>query len=406
MRLIKAKVIMLMTQPFELMKKLFAVFFFFVATLSTLHAQTKLIFVMRVDDVMSRNTAYQPRSLKPLEQAAEARGAKVTWVTIPNRLIESANSNGVLKRELQSTLLRGHEISLHGYTHICQRCNQSSHEMYCTTFKSPFTYDQQKKLVIDGLKILADSIGVRPLSFVSPGHIEDSTTYKVLLDHGFKWISTASAQQNIYRTLQNLGVHNEYTWQMTAGNYTTQLKAALKDIRQKAKEVGYFCMYQHDPFIRQGYENGIVPKWTGELLDSLKAEYGSNLQFMTLSQAAEYFANQTSVAATNNSKIPLGFALYQNFPNPFWSEAASPATTIKYRLPERSQVQLDIFDLSGRNVATLELGLKERGEHVASWNALNRQGQRLAGGVYFYSLRVVSSTGNTVTLKQKLTILK
>lgn len=76
------------------------------------------------------------------------------------------------------------------------------------------------------------------------------------------------------------------------------------------------------------------------------------------------------------TKIPAGYTLSQNHPNPF-----NPATTIRFALLRRQHVVLKVYDTRGREVATLinkELG---SGEHAVSFN-----GQSLAGGLYFYAL--------------------
>jgi hypothetical protein len=70
---------------------------------------------------------------------------------------------------------------------------------------------------------------------------------------------------------------------------------------------------------------------------------------------------------------PMGFALMQNFPNPF-----NPATTIQYALPQRSHVTLEVFNVLGQPVATLVNGEVEAGEHAVQFDAAG-----LASGVYF-----------------------
>ncbi len=152
--------------------------------------QSKLIIVLRVDDILSRNTTIQPRSIVPFEAAAEQRGAKVTWVTIPHRLIESSNTDGAMTRELRASVQKGHEVAQHGHNHICPKCGSSGHEFFCTTQGVPFTLSEQLAMIDDGLGILADSVGVRPTAFVSPGHNEDTTTYRALVERGFPFIST------------------------------------------------------------------------------------------------------------------------------------------------------------------------------------------------------------------------
>jgi hypothetical protein len=75
--------------------------------------------------------------------------------------------------------------------------------------------------------------------------------------------------------------------------------------------------------------------------------------------------------------LPRAFRLDQNYPNPF-----NPATTIRFALPRTEQVTLKIFDVRGREVATLVNEKMPAGEHSVNFN-----GQRLASGIYFYRLR-------------------
>lgn len=74
------------------------------------------------------------------------------------------------------------------------------------------------------------------------------------------------------------------------------------------------------------------------------------------------------------------FKLEQNYPNPF-----NPATTIRYRIPERSFVTLKIYDLLGSEVATLVNEEKPACEYEVEFNAAN-----LTSGIYFYKLQAGS----------------
>jgi probable HAF family extracellular repeat protein len=75
-------------------------------------------------------------------------------------------------------------------------------------------------------------------------------------------------------------------------------------------------------------------------------------------------------------EIPAEFRLFQNFPNPF-----NPSTTIRFDLPEPAHVTLRVFDMLGREVATLFNGRKEAGSHQAVFDAA-----QLPSGVYHYRL--------------------
>ena len=75
-------------------------------------------------------------------------------------------------------------------------------------------------------------------------------------------------------------------------------------------------------------------------------------------------------------ELPAVTSLSQNYPNPF-----NANTSISYTLAEAGNVNLSVYDISGRLVTTLVDGYQEAGEHVASWDA-----SQVSSGVYFYKL--------------------
>jgi len=364
-------------------EKILFLFLFIFWAIGILQSSDTLIFIIRVDDILNRNMDVLPRSIRPFEQMAEDHGAKVTWGVIPHRLIESANQDGVLIEELKSSILSGHEVSQHGYTHICQLCGQSNHEMFCSTYNTPFTYEEQQELITNGLYILIDSIGIQPTSFIPPGHKADTTTFHVLLDQGFKWISTAEpTKQFVYGNLYNLAAHNEFTWALSSSDYTQRLQLALQDIKTNGELDRYYCILLHDHFVRQGYNNGIVIQWTSELLDSLIAYYEDKIRFMTLSEACQYFKkDEVSIA---NRKLPYinQFLLCQNYPNPF-----NPSSTISYRISKTTLTKINIYNLFGQEVKTLVNKEQQSGEYKIIWDGTDNSGRMLSSGVYIYQLQ-------------------
>ncbi|NQV16481.1 T9SS type A sorting domain-containing protein, partial [bacterium] len=85
------------------------------------------------------------------------------------------------------------------------------------------------------------------------------------------------------------------------------------------------------------------------------------------------------------SDSPSGYELYPNYPNPF-----NPTTTISYDLPEVSAVRLTVFDVSGREVTTLEQSQKPPGYYEVHWNGLDQSGNPVSTGVYFCRLQAGS----------------
>ena len=91
-----------------------------------------------------------------------------------------------------------------------------------------------------------------------------------------------------------------------------------------------------------------------------------------------------------SSDIPKDFSLSQNYPNPF-----NPSTKIQFDIPKSSFVKLVIYDIIGREVATLVNEELKAGIYETGWNAVN-----YSSGVYFYKL---VTDGFTETKKMILT---
>ncbi len=121
----------------------------------------------------------------------------------------------------------------------------------------------------------------------------------------------------------------------------------------------------------------------------------------------EYTTTSVEERDDTNS-APTTFALSQNFPNPFSANESfgNAETTIKYQLPQSATVELAVYDLNGRRVATLASGVQNSGEHRVHWNARDQLGQRVASGIYFYRLEAATPQGMAAIRTKKLTLLK
>jgi photosystem II stability/assembly factor-like uncharacterized protein len=106
-------------------------------------------------------------------------------------------------------------------------------------------------------------------------------------------------------------------------------------------------------------------------------------------------ANVTVTAVREGEGIPTAFALMQNYPNPF-----NPSTTIKFAVPNTSQVAIDVYDLNGQKIATLLNEEKAAGYYSVIWNGKNTNGNDVSSGIYLYSIRA----GNFSEVKKMLMV--
>jgi len=94
--------------------------------------------------------------------------------------------------------------------------------------------------------------------------------------------------------------------------------------------------------------------------------------------------------------LPKAFSLGQNYPNPF-----NPTTEIRFDLPMKTFVNLQIFNVMGQRVRTLVNSEMEAGFKSVRWNGSDDNGRSVASGTYFYILK---AEGQTFT--KKMTMLK
>lgn len=104
----------------------------------------------------------------------------------------------------------------------------------------------------------------------------------------------------------------------------------------------------------------------------------------------------TSPTAIPDAGAPARFTLKQNVPNPF-----NPTTSIAFELDRADEVELAVYDATGRRIATLAQGSYGPGPHSVTWDGRSRDGKQVASGVYWYALK--TSTGMQ---SKKMVLLK
>ncbi len=106
--------------------------------------------------------------------------------------------------------------------------------------------------------------------------------------------------------------------------------------------------------------------------------------------------DQSTDVADGGYAIPGQFSLGQNYPNPF-----NPETRIAFNLEKAGDVSLEVFDILGRKVSTLQSGYLGAGQYEFTWYGVDNSGRQAASGIYFYRL-----SSNEFTLTRKMTLLK
>ncbi|HXX63775.1 MAG TPA: S8 family serine peptidase, partial [Bacteroidota bacterium] len=97
----------------------------------------------------------------------------------------------------------------------------------------------------------------------------------------------------------------------------------------------------------------------------------------------------TGLSAVNPAPtgVPITYGLQQNYPNPF-----NPSTEIDYSIAQHGMVSLKVFDILGREVATLVNQQQNAGSYRITWTGRNMLNQPVTSGVYFYRLESGSFT--------------
>ena len=140
--------------------------------------------------------------------------------------------------------------------------------------------------------------------------------------------------------------------------------------------------------------------FTTDLLNPISGNHDVYLKFVG-SGSGELFRLQSFQFITNSkptainsrpeNNLPRRFYLEQNYPNPF-----NPVTRIKYSVPKTSYLTIKVYDVMGREVATVFDGVQQAGNYTAILD-----GSNLTSGIYFYKMET-----NGFVETKKLVLLK
>jgi hypothetical protein len=173
-------------------------------------------------------------------------------------------------------------------------------------------------------------------------------------------------------------------------------RAKVKIVRENTNSIVYSKYEDRTiaPFsyLCIAFQTGWMPSDTGWYLVRSEIEARPNVDVILENNTWEkryYFINASEYAANNNTNpavqgnaIPSTFGLMSNVPNPF-----SNRTTIRWQIPVVSNVNVSIFDATGRIVKTLVNTNYTPGYYNTTWNCTDNSNTKVAAGIYFYEMR-------------------
>ena len=276
----------------------------------------------------------------------------------------------------------------------------SSNTLFAGSDKIYFTTDQGDKWEgIDYGKYSIKAIGVFSDSTLFIG--SDSSGVLITSDQGKTWITTGETYWTALTFLFKdefvfVGISQEGVYRSSNGganwNFSGLSGISVKNLIMNSLGDIYAAT---DSGVFYSTDNGEI--WTS-VNSGLE---NKNIHMLLLNSDGYIYAGLTyeiykSVGSTTDiqndiKKFPNYYSLSQNYPNPF-----NPATNIQFSIPQQSFVTLKVYDILGKEVATLVNEEKSTGSYNVSFNASN-----LSSGVYFFSIKArdFSQTRKMVLMK-------
>ena len=227
-------------------------------------------------------------------------------------------------------------------------------------------------------------------SYASGSYWKDSTNFNLTvtpvndLPTAFEWVSSALDTINI--TQENL--ETEYIVDWTAStdvdgetiDYLLYAKIGVNPPEEIYDTTSTSVSITYQELLENVFEPfPMLPRVTVQF--SLEATDGIDTVKITGDNRV-LFINRYEYLSTIGEGIPTEFALHENYPNPF-----NPTTTLRFDLPELSDMTLIIYNMLGQKVKTFSMQSIPAGYHSVTWDATNDYGEQVGAGVYLYQLQ-------------------
>jgi hypothetical protein len=222
------------------------------------------------------------------------------------------------------------------------------------------------------------------------------------LGAGIKYNTSAHGGSGNYLADVNVDFYNihYYDWQnqwfgnpfdISPSNYNMNSKPCIIGESSAKGSAGYTSQQCYQKAFEKGWQGMMV--WTSNGVDSNGDKWDSKPGTDWIYNNYPYLV--LGIGTAEKEYMNLNFRLFQNSPNPINS-----TTTIGFICSHASEVQIQIFNISGNLVKTPVNGYFSAGDHSIVWNCLDNKGNMLSPGLYFYKI----TTGDFIETRKMLII--
>ena len=227
-------------------------------------------------------------------------------------------------------------------------------------------------------------------AYVSDGTYTDSTSFDLTVNpvqdapSAFEWV-TSSVLDTININESNLTDTYTLQWSPSTDidgdsiNYLLYAQIGVYPVEEIYDTTSLSVPITYQEILEGVFEGSLVNGATVRF--NVKATDGVDTVDVTGENRVIY-VNRYDYLSVEGVGIPTEFALHENYPNPF-----NPTTTLRFDLPEVSNITLTIFNMLGQKIRTYDMQSAAAGYHTLKWNATNDYGDPVGAGVYLYQLQ-------------------
>ena len=294
--------------------------------------------------------------------------------------------------------------------------DQSTEVTLTTTFTgtSTFTAASDTNLTVT---VASDKLTITPKAnwngvasikaYVSDGTYKDSTSFDLTVTpvqdapSAFEWVTSNVASDTININESNLAETYELEWLESTdvdGDTIAYLIYAQIGLYSPKEEMydttSILVSLTYQELLENVFEPfPMLPRVSVKF--SVIATDGIDTVKIT-GDDRSILVNRYDYLALDMEGVPNEFTLHENYPNPF-----NPTTTLRFDVPEVSDITVTIFNMLGQKVRTFNLNNTPAGYHSVKWNATNDYGDPVGAGVYLYQLQA-----NQFIKTRKMVLLK